>query len=153
MKLRRLLLHPWLRILCQIVLGGLFIAAALPKLQDPPGFAKALWAYRLFPGWSIHPLALVLPWFELLCGLALGVGVWKRGAAASLAALLMGFILALSINLARRHPVDCGCFSTQASIRSDAERLAEMRWTILRDLGMLLLAAQILAASRKRETP
>jgi uncharacterized membrane protein YphA (DoxX/SURF4 family) len=153
MTLRRLLLHPWLRILCQIALGGLFIAAALPKLQDPPGFAKALWAYRLFPGWSIHPLALVLPWFELLCGLALGIGAWKRAAAASLATLLLGFILALSVNLARRHPVDCGCFSTQASTRSDAERLAEMRWTILRDLGMLLLAAQILAATWKRETP
>jgi uncharacterized membrane protein YphA (DoxX/SURF4 family) len=151
MNSRRLLLHPWLRILCQLVLGGLFIAAAVPKLLDPPGFAKALWAYRLFPGWSLHPLALVVPWFEFLCGSALVLGLWKRAAAASIGALLLGFILALSINLARRHPVDCGCFSTQASNRSDAERLADMRWTILRDLGMLLLAAQILAASRPRK--
>jgi len=153
MKLRRLLLHPWLRILCQLALGGLFIAAALPKVADPPGFAKALWAYRLFPGWSIHPLALVLPWFELLCGGVLVLGLWRRAAAASLAALLLGFILALSINLARRHPVDCGCFSTQASTRSDAERLADMRWDLLRDLGMLLLAAQILAADSRRKHP
>ncbi len=153
MRLRRLLLHPWLRILCQLALGGLFIAAALPKLLDPPGFAKALWAYRLFPAWSIHPLALVVPWFELLCGGILVMGPWRRAAAAAIAALLLGFILALSINLARRHPVDCGCFSTQSSNRSDAERLADMRWDILRDLGMLLLAAQILAASRRRPAP
>jgi len=153
MSLRRLLLHPWLRILCQLALGGLFVAAALPKLLDPPGFAKALWAYRLLPGWSIHPMALVLPWFELLCGLALAVGLWRRTTAAALAALLTTFILALSFNLARRHPVDCGCFSTQASTRSDAERLGDMRWTILRDLGLLLLAAQILASSRRRDQP
>jgi uncharacterized membrane protein YphA (DoxX/SURF4 family) len=149
--MRRLLLHPWLRRICQFALGGLFIAAALPKLLDPPGFAKALWAYRLFPDGSIHPLALLVPWFELVCGGALLLGWWRRAAASSLAALLLGFILALSINLARRHPVDCGCFGTQASTRSDGERLADMRWDILRDLGMLLLAAQILAASRRRE--
>lgn len=150
MTARRVLLHPRLRLLCQVVLGGLFIVAAWPKLMDPPGFAKALWYYRLFPDWSIHPLALVLPWFEFLCGLALVFGLWRRAAAAAVAAMLCCFILALSINLARRHPVDCGCFSTQSSNRTDDERLREMKWTILRDLGMLLLAAQILAADHKR---
>ncbi len=153
MRLPALFFHPRLRVLCQLALGGLFIAAALAKLLDPPGFAKALWAYRLFPGWSIHPLALVVPWFEFLCGAALVMGFWRRAAAAFIAALLLGFILALSINLARRHPVDCGCFSTQASIRSDGERLQDMGWDILRDLGMLLLAGQILAASSLRKAP
>jgi len=153
MILRRFLLHPWLRILCQVALGGLFIAAAWPKLMDPPGFAKALWYYHLFPGWSIQPLALVLPWFEFFCGLALVFGLWRRAAASAVAAMLCCFILALSINLTRRHPVDCGCFNTQASSRTDEERLREMQWTILRDLGMLLLAAQILAADRKGAQP
>jgi len=59
-------------------------------------------------------------------------------------------MLSLSINLARHHPVDCGCFTTQEKIKTESERLDDMRWVILRDLGMLLLATQVLAAQRAR---
>jgi hypothetical protein len=44
--------------------------------------------------------------------------------------------------------VDCGCFGATAP-KTAAERLVDMRWTLLRDLGLLLLAAQVLAASGK----
>ena len=66
--MRRLLLHPKLVLATRILLGLIFLAAALPKIADPPGFAKAIWAYGLFPPWSINPLALLLPWLELVCG-------------------------------------------------------------------------------------
>ena len=146
----RRLLHPWLTVRAQIALGAVFVAAALPKLADPPGFAEAIWNYQLAPAWLIHPAALALPWLELLCGLALCLGVWTRAAAAWLGALLLVFVLALSVNLARNHPVDCGCFHTQTSARSADERVADMRWAILRDLGLLALAAQVLAAGALR---
>jgi uncharacterized membrane protein YphA (DoxX/SURF4 family) len=135
----------------QFLLGAVFVVAALPKVADPPGFAKAIWNYQLFPGWMIHPAALVLPWLELLCGLALCLGLWTRAAAAWLTVLLLCFMAALSLNLARHHPVDCGCFETQAPPRSEAERLADMKGAILRDLGLLALAAQILAAGAARK--
>jgi uncharacterized membrane protein YphA (DoxX/SURF4 family) len=141
------ILHPWLTVRAQIGLGAVFVAAALPKLLDPPGFAKAIWNYQLAPAWLIHPAALALPWLELLCGLALILGLWARAATAWLAALLLVFITALSFNLARNHPVDCGCFTTGASARSAQERVGDMRWAILRDLGLLALAAQILAGA------
>lgn len=149
----RRLLHPWLTVRAQIALGAVFVAAALPKLIDPPGFAEAIWNYQLAPGWLVHPAALALPWLELLCGLALCLGVWARAATAWLAALLLVFLAALSINLARHHPVDCGCFHTGTGARSAGERMTDMRWAILRDLGLLALAAQILAAgaARRRE--
>jgi uncharacterized membrane protein YphA (DoxX/SURF4 family) len=140
------LVHPWLTVRTQIALGAVFVAAALPKLADPPGFAQAIWNYRLAPAWLVLPAALVLPWLELLCGLALCLGIWARAAAAWLGTLLVVFVAALGINLARQRPVDCGCFRTQGPPRAAAERLADMRWDILRDLGLLLLAAQILAA-------
>ena len=144
--MKDLLRHPWLTVRTQFVLGAVFLAAALPKLMDPPGFVRAMWNYQLFPGWSLQPAALVLPWLELLCGLALCLGLWTRAAAAWLGALLLVFIAALSINLARHHPVDCGCFGTHVQALTEAERMQDLRWTILRDLGLLLLAAQILAA-------
>ncbi|MBK7293306.1 MAG: DoxX family membrane protein [Holophagaceae bacterium] len=135
----------------RLVLGLVFVAAALPKLADPPGFAKAIWAYGLFPAWSLHPLALVLPWLELFCGLALCLGFWLRAAAIWVGALLLSFCLALAINLARRHPVDCGCFGASAP-KTEAERLADMRWLLLRDAALLLLVAQLLAATRTNQT-
>jgi putative oxidoreductase len=150
--MRKWILHPWLTVRAQFALGLVFVVAALPKLADPPGFAKALWMYQLTPAWAVHPAALTLPWVELLCGLALCLGLWVRAATGWIAGLLLAFTVALSINLARNHPVDCGCFTTVSSARTQEERLQEMRWAILRDLGLLLLAAQILAASR-RKTP
>ena len=147
--MRRWLLHPWLTVRTQFVLGAVFVVAALPKVADAPGFAKAIWNYQLFPGWTLHPAALILPWLELLCGLALCLGLWTRAAAAWVTVLLLCFVAALSIDLARHHPVDCGCFQTEARPRSEAERLADMKGAILRDLGLLALCAQILAASRK----
>ena len=143
-------LHPWLSLRAPIALGAVFVAAALPKLLDPPGFAKDLWNYQLAPAWLVHPAALTLPWLELLCGLALCLGLWVRAAATWIGTLLLVFLLALSINLARRHPVDCGCFGTQAPVRSAEARLADLRWDILRDLGLLALAAQVLAAGAAR---
>jgi uncharacterized membrane protein YphA (DoxX/SURF4 family) len=150
--MRRWLRHPWLSLAARLVLGGVFLWAALPKLADPPAFAKALWAYQLFPEWSLHPLALTLPWLELLCGLALCLGFWLRAAALWLGALLLSFILALAINLARRHPVDCGCFGASAP-RTDAQRLTDMRWLILRDLALLFVAAQLFVATPKPSEP
>jgi putative oxidoreductase len=145
--MRRWLLHPWLTVRAQIGLGLVFIIAALSKIADPPGFAKSLWLYQLAPSWSLHPAALVLPWLELLCGLALCLGLWTRAAACWIAALLVAFTLALSINLARHHPVDCGCFRAEIVTKTEEERLRDMKWAILRDLGLLLLAAQVIASA------
>jgi len=146
----RWLRHPRLTLALRLVLGLVFISAAIPKIADPPGFAKAIWAYELFPAWSLNPLALVLPWLELLCGLALCLGFWIRAAALWTGALLLSFCLALGINLARHHPVDCGCFGAAAP-KTGAERLADMRWLILRDAGLLLLVTQVHAAGSKRK--
>jgi uncharacterized membrane protein YphA (DoxX/SURF4 family) len=149
--MRNWLVHPKVTLAARLVLGLVFIAAALPKLSDPPGFAKAIWAYQLVPAWALNPLALALPWLELLCGLALCLGFWLRAAALWVGALLLSFCLALAINLARHHPVDCGCFGATAH-QTEAERLADMPWSILRDAALLLLAVQVLwASSRKME--
>lgn len=142
-------LPPWLTLSARLILGFLFVVAALPKLADPPGFAKAVWNYRLVPGQLLIPMALTLPWLELLCGLALLAGVWVRAASAWLAILLIGFIGALGTNLAWRHPVDCGCFATSSTGKSEAERLRDMKVDLVRDAGLLVLAGLALAGGDK----
>ncbi|HSS45055.1 MAG TPA: MauE/DoxX family redox-associated membrane protein, partial [Thermoanaerobaculia bacterium] len=104
MRLPAWLLHPWLSVRVQLGLGAIFVVAAVGKIADPPAFAHAIYSYHLVPGAAINAMALVLPWVELLAGLALFVGVWKRTAAGITGLLLLVFVVALSVNLARGNP-------------------------------------------------
>jgi uncharacterized membrane protein YphA (DoxX/SURF4 family) len=141
------LTSPWLTVRVRIALGLIFIAAALPKIVDPPSFAHAVYNYRILPGPLVNLVALALPWLELLSGLALVLGVFRRAAAAVIGALLLVFLAGIGLNLARSNPIDCGCFDPKSAGKSREERLADMRLVVVRDVGMLLMVAQSLAAS------
>ena len=141
--------HPWLTIRVQIALGAIFVVAALPKIADPPSFAHMIYNYRLVPGPLVNALALVMPWVEILTGLALILGVWRREAAIVAGLLIVVFLAAIGWNLARGHAVDCGCFDVHAAGKSREEQLADMRWVLVRDVGILLMVVQVLAASRR----
>lgn len=142
---------PWLTVRVQIALGVIFIVAALPKIADPPSFAHMLYNYRIVPGSLLNLFALALPWFELLLGVALVLGLWRRTAALLVGALLVAFILGIGWNLLRGNSIDCGCFDVSTAGKSPEERLFDMKIVILRDLGMLLLVGQILWAARREE--
>jgi uncharacterized membrane protein YphA (DoxX/SURF4 family) len=146
------LLHPWLTIRVQIALGVIFVAAALPKLVDPPSFAHMTYNYHLVPGALLNLTALVMPWLELLAGLGLVLGIWRRTSTLIVGALLVVFIGAISINLARGNAVNCGCFDLKSSSKTQQQLLDEMKVVVARDVGMLLLVAQLLAASRAAGT-
>lgn len=142
------LTHPWLTIRVQLALGALFAVAALPKIADPPSFAHMIYNYRILPAGLINISSLVLPWVELLCGLALILGVWRKPALAIIGLLLVVFIVAISFNLARGNAIDCGCFNVSLANRTVEQRLGDMRLDILRDIGMLLMVAQVWWAMR-----
>jgi uncharacterized membrane protein YphA (DoxX/SURF4 family) len=145
------LTHPWLTVRTQIALGALFVAAALPKIVDPPSFAHMIYNYRILPGPLVNLAALAMPWAELLMGIALICGIWRRTAALLVGALLVVFILAISWNLLRGNAIDCGCFDVADAGKSVEERLSDMWMTVVRDVGMLLLVAQGLAGARRIE--
>jgi uncharacterized membrane protein YphA (DoxX/SURF4 family) len=149
---RERLTHPWLTVRVQIALGAIFIAAALPKISDPPSFAHMIYNYRLLPGGLINISALVMPWVELLAGLALVLGVWVRPARWLVGAMLVAFIIAISINLLRDNAIDCGCFDVSAANLTHEERIRDMWLVILRDVGMLFMVAQLAFADRVSES-
>ena len=134
----------------QIALGAVFVAAAIPKIADPPAFAHMIYNYRLTPGSLVNGLALVMPWIELVVGLLLILGVWRREAALLAAVLLFVFLGAIGWNLARGHAVDCGCFDVRSAGKTPEQLLSEMKWVLVRDVGLLLLAAQVLLATSPR---
>jgi putative oxidoreductase len=141
--LKRFLTGPWLTIRVQLALGAIFVAAAVPKIADPPSFAHMIYNYRLLPGGLINISSIVMPWIELLCGLALILGVWRKAALSIIGTMLVVFIIAISINLARGNAIDCGCFDVSKANLTREQRLDDMKFVIARDLAMLVMVAQV----------
>jgi uncharacterized membrane protein YphA (DoxX/SURF4 family) len=150
-SLSQWLTGPWLTIRVQLALGVIFVVAALPKIVDPPSFAHMIYNYRLVPGVFVNLAALTMPWIELLSGLALILGIWPGPARTIIGAMLLTFIIAISINLLRNNSIDCGCFDVTAATKTRAERLADMHFVIYRDLGMLLMVGQLWWAGRREK--
>ncbi|MEA2164919.1 MAG: hypothetical protein QOK37_3046 [Thermoanaerobaculia bacterium] len=149
--MKRFLTSPWLTVRVQIALGAIFVIAAWPKIADPPSFAHMIYNYRLVPGSLINFSALVMPWIEMLAGLALILGVWKSAARNVVGAMLVIFIIAISINLSRDNAIDCGCFNVSDRGKSHEQRIFDMKADIARDLGMLLLVGQLWYAAKREE--
>lgn len=146
--MNRWLTHPWLTIRVQIALGAIFVVAALPKITDPPSFAHMIYNYRVLPAGLINITALTMPWVELLTGLALILGIWVRPARWLITAMLVVFIIAIGFNLARGNAIDCGCFDVSAAGKTHEEQIRDMWLVIVRDIGMLLMVAQLWWAER-----
>ena len=129
---------PYLALLFRLFLGCLFLYAGLIKIVDPPGFAQALYNYHILPGWMINPLAIVLPWVEVMAGAGLLAGIMIPGGALVVTGLLAIFAVVLGTSLMRGLDVACGCFSTSAT----AEPIT---WLYLvRDLLLLGMGVHIL---------
>jgi putative oxidoreductase len=143
--------YEWLTVRVQFVLAAFFVVAGISKIVDPPGFAHEIHNYKMMPGALVNAMALILPWLEVVTGAALFLGIVRRTATKILAVLLLVFIAALGVNLARGHPVDCGCFGTSKVQKTEPERLRDMKIAIARDVGLLILAAQILLATRRED--
>ena len=139
----------WLTVRLQILLGVIFIAAALPKIIDPPSFLHMVHNYKLVPQALVPAMALTMPWIELLTGVALVLGIWRRTAAIIIGALLVVFIIAIGINIGRDNAVNCGCFSVADANKSHEELMGDMKIVVLRDVAMLLIVAQLLYVERR----
>jgi len=102
---------PVLCFIIKLVLGITFIYASYHKIADPAEFARILYGYAIFPGFSINFLAIALPFIELVAGVSLILGLFSRSALLIINALLLGFIFVIGFNLLRGHQFDCGCFA------------------------------------------
>ena len=120
-----------LRIL-QIGLGLLFIYASLDKILNPGLFAKSIANYRILPFPLLHISAIILPWLEFICGLALVSNRFSRGANLLIAGMLLVFILAILSAMLRGLDFNCGCFKMDSTESNMGIR------KILQNLGLLL---------------
>lgn len=133
--LRKILTHPWLALAFRLYIGGLFVYAAMYKINYAAEFSETIASYRLVPYWAVNALAVFMPWTEIICGALLILGVRVKSASAIITAMLGVFTLAIAVNLFRGAPISCGCFKTIEDPIS--------WWTVLRDLSWIAMTLHV----------
>lgn len=108
----------------RIILGAIFIVAAIAKMKPQTGmawglgsirvslsmFAMGVDSYQMLPPWAVNAVAFLLPPFELFLGLWLLSGVALRISSAVASILVVGFIIAMWSAYERGLTISCGCF-------------------------------------------
>ena len=124
-----------------LVLAGVLIAAAFPKISNPNKFALAVYQYQLLPTLFVNPVAIYLPWLEVSCAAALVVlPSARRGALLLVAVMLVAFTLAIAFVVIKGQAIPCGCFGDDSTPAG--------WWSLARNSGLLVLTALALRATR-----
>ena len=124
-------------------LGVLFLGACLHKIAEPASFALDIATYDILPLVAVNLVAIVLPWIELYAAAMLIAGWRVRASSLIVAAMMLVFLAALCIALARGLDMSCGCFASQG-----AEEDPISRMTVLRDIAWLGLALFVVVFDR-----
>ena len=132
-----------LLVLGRVALGAIFLYAAFAKLYFDGAwhlrdyhffFAMAIDSYKMLPLSVVEWMARILPWFELLLGALLIVGIGLRWAGSITTALLLVFIGAMTRAKILGLEINCGCFGNN-------EKLGTA--TLIRDSSLLVLALAV----------
>lgn len=130
-------------LLIRVVLGAILIAAGVAKIGHFGRFATEIAAFRLLPQPVIAPLAVLLPFVEVLVGIALLLRILPNAASWTAVVLFAGYDAAVASAAARGMSVDCGCFGpNDASTTSWGEAA--------RDALFLVLALLVACAGSSR---
>jgi uncharacterized membrane protein YphA (DoxX/SURF4 family) len=94
----------------RVVLGLVLLAAGVLKAGHPVELAATLATFRLLPSQIVGPLALALPYVEILLGGYLIAGLFTRVAAAVGCAQFVIYASAIASAIVRHIAANCGCF-------------------------------------------
>jgi uncharacterized membrane protein YphA (DoxX/SURF4 family) len=147
--------HPAVHWLLALVVGGVFLYACWDKILEPRKFAAIVYQYQVIgPSAALgflpaNLLAVTLPWVELVVGLLLVTGFWRREAAVVAGALLVMFLAAVGIATAQGIDLaNCGCFS----VDENDGRAAGWK-LVVGDLVLLAACAVLAFLPARREEP
>lgn len=133
----------WSVVAIRWYLGVLFIGACLHKMADPESFALDIATYDILPLVAINLVAIVLPWVEIVAGAMLVIGWRVRTGSLLVVGMMVVFLTALCIALARGLDMSCGCFASHGSEEDPISRL-----TVIRDLVWLTFGVVVFRFDR-----
>ena len=127
-----------LLLLARLFLGAVFLMSAVPKLASPRQFARDVEGYGILRGPPATAFAWALPFVELGAALLLLTGFYPTWASLVVSAMLLIFMIAVGIAMARRLSLSCSCFGLLYRER--------VGWsTQVRDVVLLALAVFVLS--------
>jgi peroxiredoxin len=132
-------------LVARVLLAAVFFLAAATKLVDRANARRAAVDFGV-PTAVARPFALILPLAELAVAGALLPGASARWGALGALALLLVFVAAIALNLARGRKPDCRCFGQLSS--------SPVGWTTLVRNGVLAgVAAFIVSQGQDQADP
>jgi len=130
----------------RILAGGLFVVAGALKALDPASFAADIDHYHLLPYFALAPLALYLPWLEIVCGLAVIASCgFRRSALILLLALAVVFTGAIVSAMIRGLDISCGCFGAASAM--------PLSYALVRNVVLLAVLGWLLRVECRRARP
>jgi uncharacterized membrane protein YphA (DoxX/SURF4 family) len=152
--LRRIDRNGYLSLLTRVILGGMMIYLSYSKINQPVTFLKLIDQYDMVSRSShlmINFTVVILPWVEMLGGIALIFGVLLRGTAAVMTLMLVGFTSVIFVRalgmVSAELPFtevkfDCGC--------GNGEQIIWIK--LLENLGLILCATWLVYARSRAFT-
>ena len=148
--MKKALAHPVVLWGSRWLLGAVFLVAAWYKITDLVEFGRSISYYDMVPMGLIPLFATVLAGVEVSTGVALVTGLWRKGSALIVSAMLVMFIIAIAAAYVRGLSIDCGCFTGDMSPEKASDIRAHMVERLLQDVGMLALSLNLLFQEAKR---
>jgi uncharacterized membrane protein YphA (DoxX/SURF4 family) len=97
-------------LVARVLVGGVFIVAGASKIGNAAYFAAQIAAFGIVPQPLVAPMALLLPFLEVLLGGYLVIGLYARLAGWIAAIQLLIFAAAIASAVMRGLSLSCGCF-------------------------------------------
>jgi len=130
----------WVVLSLRFALGALLIVAGLMKVGSIPSLAATITAFRLLPSFFIAPVAVILPFGEIVLGGYLLLGLLTRIVATIVLGEFLLFSAAIASVVARGITIPCGCFGPLD--------IQPASWfDVWRDLGLAVATLPILLAA------
>jgi uncharacterized membrane protein YphA (DoxX/SURF4 family) len=136
---------------CRLVIGVIFIVAGAGKVGHAPEFAAQIAGFQLLPQAVIAPMALGLPFLEILLGGCLVVGLFTRAWGWAAVVLLGAFDGAIASAVVRGMTVSCGCFGPNDKTVTTWAEVARDAIFVVLALAIALRAPGALALDRRIE--
>lgn len=138
----------WVGVPSRLLVGSVWVVAAVLKLPDPSENVRAVRAYQLLPESVVPAVGHGLPVLELLVGACLLLGLFSRGNAVLSSLLLVAFVIGIASAWARGLSIECGCFGGGAGPAQNAA--AKYPFELARDVVLLALSIYLV---RRPRTP
>ena len=120
----------------RVALGFVFLAAGGLKVGHAEDFASEIAGFQLLPHALIAPLALLLPFLELMIGVYLVLGLFTRFAAWFAAFEMAVFAAAIASAVIRGISTSCGCFGPSDHTMTSWPEVG-------RDVGLTLMGSVV----------